>query len=155
MGAAWERHAMCESAFKFMLYNVRNGWANQHGLLVIRYWQENPLVLGKNLKPVSVFPPQISRGPGRDRARASTVRGRRLTAWIMAGSISGLLRFSKYWLHYTQWLITITEKIYLGTIWKTRQSGSWILMLLTYWERMGRKCHQFPTTGLIFATITQ
>ena len=26
--------------------------------------------------PWSVFPPQISRGPGRDRARASTVRGK-------------------------------------------------------------------------------
>jgi len=101
---------------KFMLYAVSNGWGNEQGLLMVRYWQEKSLVLGKNLMPVSVFPPQISRGPSRDRARSSTVRGQRLTAWIMTGSISGLLRVSKYWLHYTQCLIIITEKNILWII---------------------------------------
>jgi hypothetical protein len=40
--------------------------------------------LGEKPVPVPLCPPQTPHGLARDRTRASTVRGRRLTAWAMA-----------------------------------------------------------------------
>ena len=37
-------------------------------------------VLGESPVPVPLCPPQVPHGPTRDRARASAMRGRRLTA---------------------------------------------------------------------------
>jgi hypothetical protein len=45
--------------------------------------REKPKYSERNLSQCHC-PPQIPHGPNRDRTRASTVRGRRLTAWAMA-----------------------------------------------------------------------
>jgi hypothetical protein len=118
---------------KFVLYNISNGRLNQYGLMVVRYWQEKPIVLGKNPIYVTVFPPQISRGPSRDRARVAAVRGRRLTARTIAGSISDLrvLRASKYWLQDTQWLASIL-KIYIVEQFKKSLATESLIKLLRY-----------------------
>jgi hypothetical protein len=47
-------------------------------------WQGKIIVLWKNPVPVPLCPPQIPHGLTRDGTRASTVGGRRLTAWAMA-----------------------------------------------------------------------
>jgi hypothetical protein len=47
-------------------------------------WQGKTEVLGEKPVPVPLRPPQIPHGPTRDRARASAVRGWRLTAWALA-----------------------------------------------------------------------
>jgi hypothetical protein len=50
-------------------------------------WQGKTEVLGEKIVPVPLCLTQIPHGLNWDRTRASTVRGRRLTAWDMARSI--------------------------------------------------------------------
>jgi hypothetical protein len=47
-------------------------------------WQGKTEALGDKPAPVPLCPPQITHVLTRDRTRASAVRGRRLTAWVMA-----------------------------------------------------------------------
>jgi hypothetical protein len=47
-------------------------------------WQGKTEALGEKPVPVPLCPPQISHGPTQNRTRSSTVRGRRLTTWVMA-----------------------------------------------------------------------
>jgi len=47
------------------------------------YWQGKTEKLGEKPVPVLLCPPQIRHGLTRARTRASVVRGRRLTAWVM------------------------------------------------------------------------
>ena len=51
-------------------------------------WQGKTEVLGEKPILVPLCPPQIPHGQTRDRNRASTVRGRRLTAWAKSRPIS-------------------------------------------------------------------
>jgi hypothetical protein len=54
-----------------------------NGAPVERNWQRKTEVLGEKPVPVLLCPPQIPRGPSRDRTRTSTVKGQRLRAWLM------------------------------------------------------------------------
>jgi hypothetical protein len=55
-----------------------------NGVPVEWNWQGKAEVLREKPVPVPLCPPQIPHGPTRDRNRASAMRGRRLTSWVMA-----------------------------------------------------------------------
>jgi hypothetical protein len=47
-------------------------------------------VLTEKPVPLPLYPPQIPHGLTQDRSRVSAVKGRRITAWIMARNFRGL-----------------------------------------------------------------
>jgi hypothetical protein len=112
--------------------NVSNGWVNQHGLLVVRYWQEKPLVLGKILMPVSDFhlrshvdlaeiKPAPIRCEAGDWPRESW-QGQFLVYCVFPNTIC-IIRIDWSWSQ---------KKYILGNILKKIMSGNWILKLLSY-----------------------
>ena len=63
---------------------------DEYRAVVEWYWQGKTELLGEKPVPVSLSPPQISHGLAWDRTLASAVRGRWLTAWATAQSVSFL-----------------------------------------------------------------
>jgi len=58
--------------------------ADEYESLMEWYWQGNGEVVGGNPVPVPLCPTQISHSLTRGRTRASAVKDRRLTSWLMA-----------------------------------------------------------------------